>query len=170
MRPILVVGATGLLGSEICRQLCGSQRAVRGLVRPGSPREELLRGLGVEVVAGDLTDQRSLEVACRGVMTVISTATGAARRLPGDGLRHVDRDGQRALVDAARRGAVRRFVYVSVSPNLPRAIPLVKFKREVEAAVKGSGLAWVIVQPSAFMESWLTPRAGSRSSAPATRP
>ncbi|HZI88920.1 MAG TPA: SDR family oxidoreductase [Candidatus Polarisedimenticolia bacterium] len=160
MRPILVVGATGLLGSEVCRLLYGSKHLVRALVRPGSDREEQLRRMGIEVVHGDLTDPRSLEVACRGVTTVVSTATGAARRLPGDNLRRVDRDGQRALVDAARRGGVRRFVYTSLSPNLPRSTPLVKYKREVESAVKGSGMAWVIVQPSAFMETWLAPRAG----------
>jgi uncharacterized protein YbjT (DUF2867 family) len=160
MRSILVVGATGLLGSETCRILCGSGHDVRGLVRPGSPRIELLRGLGVDLVAGDLRDVRSIEAALRGITTVLSTATGAARRLPGDSLRLVDRDGQRALVDAARRGGVRRFVFTSVSPNLPRATPLVRYKRETEAAVRGSGMAWVIVQPSAFLETWLGPGAG----------
>ena len=160
MRPILVVGATGLLGSEVCRLLCGSQHTVRGLVRPGSPRIEMLRRLGVDLVAGDLRDVRSLEAALRGVTTVISTATGAAGRLPGDSLRRVDRDGQRALVDAARRGGVRRFVFTSVSPHLTRTTPLVRYKRETEAVVRGSGMAWVIVQPSAFMESWLGPAAG----------
>ncbi|HZE20215.1 MAG TPA: NmrA family NAD(P)-binding protein [Candidatus Angelobacter sp.] len=160
MRPILVVGATGLLGSETCRHLCGSGHLVRGLVRPGSPREDLLRRLGVELLPGDLRDVHSLEVALRGVTTVVSTATGAARRLPGDNLSTVDRDGQRALVDASRRGGVRRFVYVSVSPSLPRTTPLVRIKREIEAAVRGSGMAWVVVQPSPFMERWLHRRGG----------
>src|SRR6266850_2079788 len=160
MRPILVAGATGLLGSEICRLLCGSKHLVRGLVRPGSPREELLHSFGVETVQGDLRDVRSLEVACRGVTTVISTATGTSRRLPGDSVRSVDRDGQRALVDAARRGGVRRFIFVSASPNLPRTIPLVRYKREIEASVRGSGMAWIIVQPSVLMETWFRRRAG----------
>lgn len=160
MHPILVVGATGLLGSEICRLLRGSEHHVRGLVRPGSPREDLIRSFGAEIVPGDLRDVRSLERACRGAATVITTATAIRPRLPGDDLKSVDRDGQRALVDAARRSGVRRFLYVSVSPNLPRATPLVRYKREVESAVRGSGMAWVIVQPSAFMEVWFDPRAG----------
>jgi uncharacterized protein YbjT (DUF2867 family) len=120
----------------------------------------MLRHLGVEVVTGDLKDVRSLEAALRGVGTVVSTATGASRRLPGDSLRHVDLHGHRALVDAARRGGIRRFVFTSVSPNLPRSTPLVRYKREIEAAVRGSGMAWVVVQPSAFLESWLCPAAG----------
>ena len=133
---------------------------MRGLVRPGSPGEEFLRRIGAEIVPGDLRDVRSLERACRGVSTVVSTASAVRPRLPGDSLRSVDRDGQRALVDAARRGGVRRFVYLSVSPNLPRATPLVRCKRDIEMTVRGSGMAWVIVQPSAFMEVWLRPRAG----------
>jgi uncharacterized protein YbjT (DUF2867 family) len=160
MRPILVAGATGLLGSEICRLLCGSQHSVRGIVRPGSPREDSLHGYGVETIPGDLRDVRSLEAACRGVSTVISAVSGASRRLPGDSVKSVDREGQRALVDAARRGGVRRFILVSASPNLTRDIPLVRYKREIEASVRGSGMSWVIAQPSVFMESWFTRRRG----------
>src|SRR5258705_2109400 len=143
MRPILVVGATVLIGGERCRHLCGSGHLVRGLVRPGSPREDLLRRLGVELLPGDLRDVHSLEVALRGVTTVVSTATGAARRLPGDTLSTVDRDGQRALVDASRRGGVRRFVFVSVSPSLPRTTPPLRIKREIEAAGGGGGMGGV---------------------------
>jgi len=120
----------------------------------------MLRRIGVELVPGDLNDTRSLDAACQGMATVVSTATAVARRLPGDSLRDVDRIGQRALVEAARRAGVRRFVYASVSPNLPRTTPLVRYKREIESAIKGSGMAWVIVQPSAFMETWLAPRSG----------
>src|SRR5258705_3783899 len=146
MRPILVVGATGLLGSETCRHLGGSGHLVRGLVRPGSPREDLLRRLGVELLPGGLRDVHSLEVALRGVTTVVSTATGAARRLPGDNLSTVDRDGQRALVDASRRGGGRRFLYLSVSPSLPRTTPLVPIKPAIQAALPGSGHALGLVQ------------------------
>jgi len=160
MRPILVVGATGLLGSDVCRMLRGSRHPVRGLVRPGSPRIEMLRGIGVELVYGDLNDPPSLETACRGVATVVSTATGAARRLPGDNLRNVDWIGHRTLVDAAHRAGVRRFVFTSVSPNLPRTTPLVRYKRETETTVKASGMGWVLVQPAPFMETWLTRRSG----------
>ncbi len=120
----------------------------------------MLHRLGVDLVTGDLSDVRSLEAALRGVTTVVSTATGAGRRLPGDSLRGVDLDGQRALVDAARRGGVRRFLFTSVSPHLPRTTPLVRYKRETETTLRGSGMTWVIVQPSAFLEAWLGPRGG----------
>jgi len=130
------------------------------MVRPGSPREGLLRQYGAEIVPGHLGDPHSLESACHDASVVLATATGAQGRLPGDTLRSVDRDGMRALVDSARRANVPRFVYMSVSPNLPSSTPLVRYKREIECLVRGSGMAWVVIQPSAFMETWLDRRAG----------
>ena len=84
---ILAVGATDLLGKEICRRLRGRQDRVRGLVRPGSPVEHELAALGVEIVHGDLKDASSIEVACRGVGVVVTTATCIASRRRGDTLR-----------------------------------------------------------------------------------
>ena len=74
---ILIAGATGFLGGEICRRLVGSGETVRGLVRATSDHAavERLRGLGVETVVGDVRDRPSLDAACRGVRTVVSTVT-----------------------------------------------------------------------------------------------
>ncbi|MFM8933798.1 MAG: NAD-dependent epimerase/dehydratase family protein, partial [Gemmataceae bacterium] len=49
----LVTGATGLLGSHVAEQLVRRGEQVRALARPGSD-QEFLRGLGVEIVSGDL--------------------------------------------------------------------------------------------------------------------
>ena len=52
----LIVGATGVLGGEICRLLAEQGSAVRVLVRDSSNQEKVdrLRELGAEVVRGDL--------------------------------------------------------------------------------------------------------------------
>ena len=52
----LVVGATGLLGTEICRQLREAAIPVKGLVRRGADPAKIdnLKKLGVELVEGDL--------------------------------------------------------------------------------------------------------------------
>ena len=156
----LVVGATGLLGFEVVKRLRSHGHQVRALCRTPSDRTKALGALGAEVVAGDLKDPSSLRAACDGQEAVVSTATAVARRSAGDSLRTVDRDGQLALVEAARSAGVRRFVYVSVSPHLRGTSALVRYKREVEAAVKASGMEWVVLQPSAFMETWLSPLLG----------
>ena len=52
---VLVVGATGVLGMEVCRQLAAAGKKVKGLVRISSQKEKVngLRQLGVETVPGD---------------------------------------------------------------------------------------------------------------------
>jgi uncharacterized protein YbjT (DUF2867 family) len=151
---ILVVGATGVLGSEICRRLRDRNRDVRGLVRTGSPKEAALRKLGVEISSGDLRSRAAIEAACRGVSAVITTATAMGSKDKSLTLRAIDRDAQLQLVEVARNSGVEKFVYVSLSPQLRRA-PLVRHKRAVEAAVRASGMQWTILQPCAFMEIWL---------------
>ena len=153
---ILVVGATGQLGSEICRRLRAQRRAVRGFVRPGSPKEAMLRELGVEIVHGDLRSPDTIGPACDGISTIVSTATAMGSPDRAKTLRAIDRDGHLALVELARLRGVKGFVYLSATPTLRRSAPVIAYKREVERAVRTSGLRWTIVQPSAFMEVWLS--------------
>lgn len=153
---VLVVGATGALGSEICRRLRAEGRAVRGLIRPGSPKESALREIGVESSVGDLRSRASVEAACRGLTTVISTATAMASTDKRLSLRAVDREAQLKLVEVAKASGVEQFIYVSLSPHLRPTAPLVRYKREVARAVRASGMRWTILQPSVFMDVWLS--------------
>jgi uncharacterized protein YbjT (DUF2867 family) len=151
---VLVVGATGLLGTEICRRLSANGRSVRGLVRETSDggRVEALRGLGAETVIGDLRDRASLDRACAGVEVVFSTATSIAR----DGaISAVDEEGQLSLVDAARHAGVRRFVYISFE-ELGTSAPLERAKRAVEERLRTSEMTYTILRPGLFHETWLT--------------
>src|SRR5918992_5214043 len=159
---ILVAGATGYLGTEICRLLRERGSDVRALVRPTSAVEkvERLRALGVELAPGDLKDPRSLDVACRNVDTVISTASCTISRQPDDSIQSVDRDGQLALVDAAVSNAVDRYLFVSFSGNLDLECALQSAKRTVERAVRESGMTYTILRPSFFVEIWLSPAFG----------
>jgi NADH dehydrogenase len=157
---ILVVGATGLLGTEICRRLRERGRDVRALVRPTSTRAPALRALGVDVAIGDLRDRGSLVAACRDVDAVISTATAMGSKDRALSLNEIDRKGQLRLVDIARLSGVRTFIYVSLSPNLGPRAPLVRYKRQVERAVRLSGMRWTILQPTAYMEVWFSPMLG----------
>lgn len=157
----LVVGATGLLGSEICDLLVGRRRSVRGLVRSTSDTEKIerLRELGVELVVGDLKDPASLERACSDVEVVVSTATSTTSRAEGDSIESVDRDGQLALVGASAAAGVKRFVYLSF-PEFEVEFPLQNAKRAVEERIRGSGMEYAILRPTNFDEIWLSPRVG----------
>lgn len=157
---ILVVGATGLVGSEVCRRLRQRGEVVRALVRPTSSGEKVdaLRTAGVELGMGDLKDPQSLSAACRGVEAVISTASSTLTRQPGDSIESVDAEGQLNLVSAAKAAHVERFVFVSFrrTPGLP--FPLGEAKDRVEKAL--GDLNFTIIQASWFMEVWLSPALG----------
>lgn len=159
---ILVAGATGYLGGEICRRLVAAKRPVRGLVRKSSDPAAVqrLRELGVETVVGDLRDPLSLADACRDVEAVISTVTSMRSRQEGEGIESTDQQGQLNLVDAAARAAVRRFVYISYSGQIGDDDPLTVAKRSVERRLRESGMEYTILRPSYFMEAWLSPMLG----------
>jgi NADH dehydrogenase len=159
---ILVIGATGLLGGEICRRLAGAGKPVRAMVRPtASPsRVQPLTALGTTLAHGDLKDRASLDAACRGVEAVITTASTTLSRQAGDSIQTVDLEGQLRLVDAAVAARVRRFIYVSVSHHFDVDCPLTTAKRTVEAHLKRSGLTYTILAPTFFMEVWLSPALG----------
>lgn len=157
---ILVVGATGLLGFEVCRQLRDGRHEVRALVRaPSSGRVAALAALGAHLAQGDLKAAASLRAACKGAAVVVSTATATSRKGGGDTIESVDRDGQLTLVRAAADAGVRRFVYVSAAPGRAHC-PFLAYKQQVEQAVRTSGMEWVILQPTAFMDVWLSPAMG----------
>ncbi|MDQ2968222.1 MAG: SDR family oxidoreductase [Actinomycetota bacterium] len=156
---ILVVGATGFLGTEICRRLADKGTPPRALVRETSDParvEALRRELGAEIIVGDLRDRESLDSACAGVDVVFSTATSIIRE--GE-ISAVDGEGQLNLVDAARGAGVTRFLYVSFE-ELGTGAPLEHAKRAVEERLRASGIRYTILRAGLFHETWLTPATG----------
>jgi NADH dehydrogenase len=159
---ILVVGSTGFLGSSVVARLAQSGRQVRALVRATSDRSkrDLLTTLGATLAEGDLKDPASLERACAGVDTVISTASATLSRGGGDNLETVDRQGQLNLIEAAEKAGVRHVIYVSFSGNMNEVFPLSDAKRFVEKRLQSGRAKYTIVRPSFFMEVWLSPILG----------
>jgi uncharacterized protein YbjT (DUF2867 family) len=92
---ILVIGATGLLGSEVVRRLRLAGHAVRALARTTSnpSRVEALRQTGAEIIFGDLKERDSLQSAFRGIEAIIATASSTLSHQPGDSIQTVDREG-----------------------------------------------------------------------------
>jgi uncharacterized protein YbjT (DUF2867 family) len=157
----LVVGATGLLGGEICRLLLAKGKPVRALVRSTSDQSKVaqLESLNIETALGDLKDRFSLEDACRGVAAVISTASSTHARQDGDSIQAVDLEGQLNLISAAKANSVGRFVLISF-PEAGNEFALQTAKRRVEEQLKLSELNYTILQPTFFIEVWLSPALG----------
>jgi NADH dehydrogenase len=154
----LVIGATGMVGGEICRLLTSEGKSVRGLARTTSDQYKVdnLKELGVEVVEGDLRDRTSLDKACQDIKAVISTASSMPFSYqPGENdIRTVDTEGQVNLINAAKAAGVKQFVYISFT--MDNDFPLRNAKRTVEKHLEESGLTYTILRPGYFMEVWLS--------------
>ncbi len=156
---ILVAGATGVLGSEIVRNLLARGEKVRAMTRKTSKPETVdrLRKAGAEIVVADLKEPGSLAAACKGVDGVISSVTSVTTAQPGDSCAATDGKGTIALIDAARKAGVKKFVFVSFNADYSPEAPLARAKRDVEKHLEKSGLDYTILQPSLFFETWLGP-------------
>ena len=96
---ILIVGASGRLGSIVAQNLLAQGKPVRVMTRTPLNLAHL-KQQGVEVVSGDLRDPASLLRACQGVEQVLAAAHG----LTGKGDNNpqtVDDTGNCQLIDAA---------------------------------------------------------------------
>jgi uncharacterized protein YbjT (DUF2867 family) len=161
---ILVVGSTGLVGSEICNRLVAQHQSVRALVRATSNADKVkaLEEFGVQTVVGDLCDPASLKAACQDISTVISTVSSMpfSYQPCKNDIQTVDLDGELNLIAAAKAGGVKHFIYTSFSGNMDLGFPLRNAKRTVEQRLKESGMMYTILRPGYFMEVWLTPAVG----------
>ena len=109
----LVTGATGFVGSHVARVLSEQGADLRLLVRSTSNLKNI-EGLKAETVVGDLRDPGSLIKAISGCDAVFHVA--ADYRLwvrDPDQMYRANVEGTRGLLDAARKGGVRRVVYTS---------------------------------------------------------
>jgi len=110
MKPVLVTGASGFLGWHVASSLSQKGYQVRAMAR----RAGSVKDLHAEVVEGDLRDAASLERAVAGCRAVFHVA--ADYRLwvkhPAE-MYEANVQGTKALLDAARRARVERFVYTS---------------------------------------------------------
>jgi len=148
---ILVVGSTGRVGGMITRTLLGQDRQLRMLVRRGSDHH-VFTASGAEAAIGDLKDPASLAVACRGVDTVITSAS-AGERGGDDTPQTVDLEGNANLIEAARAAGVKQFIFVSALIARPdHPVPVVRAKALTEAALRDSGLTYTIIAANAIAD------------------
>ncbi|MEA3439712.1 MAG: SDR family NAD(P)-dependent oxidoreductase [Chloroflexota bacterium] len=113
---ILITGATGFIGSHLAKDLAEKGESIKCLIRRSSPKAatQFLSGLGAELVTGDLTDEKSLEEAVKGVDTVFHLGGGGRMDTPEDVCFRINVDGTRNLLDAcSEQGGVKIFIHVS---------------------------------------------------------
>ncbi|SDW09081.1 Uncharacterized conserved protein YbjT, contains NAD(P)-binding and DUF2867 domains [Saccharopolyspora shandongensis] len=144
---ILVIGATGPVGSQVVGQLVERGADVRALTR--DPKGARFSS-AVEVVGGDLGKPETLADAFAGVDRVfmLMPTFGAPETRTYDG--HV--------ADAASRSGVSHLVRLSVIAAADDSAddPHTDYHRHGEQVVRDSGVGWTFLRPGQFMTNALS--------------
>jgi len=130
---VLLTGGTGFVGNYVAEKLLEAGHAVRALARKGS--ESKLRAASkCEIVNGDVTIPKSVEVAVRGCDAVIHLV-GIIRDFPSKDVtfRRMHLESTQNVAKAAVGAGVKRFVHMSANGarhNAPTAYWSTKWAAE----------------------------------------
>lgn len=151
MSRILVIGATGLIGSAIAARLAASGHQVVGIARDVESAARRMPAVTWNRL--DLAAARAEDWASRlaGVDAVVNCA-GALQSGPSDRLGATHDRGPQMLFAACQAGGVRRVVHFSAI-GVDRATPteFSRTKLAGDAALMASGLDWVVLRPSVVL-------------------
>jgi uncharacterized protein YbjT (DUF2867 family) len=154
-KKVIVAGATGMLGSQIVKELLELGAEVTAMVRASSNRTTLTE-MGVKnFVVGDMMDAASLRQAlspAHGFDVIVASAAGYTRRKKGDGPT-TDTVGYQNLVDAAKAARIPRFVLISIlESDKARSVPHFYNKFLIEKYLKEKGQPYIALRPGAFLD------------------
>ena len=146
---VLVVGGTGFIGSDLCRELDDRGHDVTAFSR--SPEDANLPA-GVETVRGDVTEVEDVTDAAEGADALVNLVAITPLKRPkgGEGMHdRIHRAGTENCVVAAEESGVDRFVQQSAihaDPNAPTAY--LRAKGRAEEIVRASDVEHVIFRPT----------------------
>lgn len=148
MKKILVIGATGPQGRPVAQKLLAAGYHVRAVVRDATRAKDLAQ-MGVDIVEGDLSNPASVSNAVKGqdgIFMLISFFAGNDEQA-------------KTVIDAAVAHNVKKIVWNATGPILPfdTGNPSIDIRRPILAALENSGIAYVALQPTVYMENFLIP-------------
>ena len=167
-QTVLVTGATGLAGANVCKLLIERGDAVRALARAGADADPLT-ALGVDVVRGDITDADDVRRAARGSDSAIHCAAllgGASQHLPD--FEAVNVEGTKHVLDAAATVGMRRVVAVSTGTFFDTTGGL--DREDAPVSKTPSSDPYTITKMAAFEDAMSPPLAGRTLSPPTPAP
>ncbi|MEM6433598.1 MAG: SDR family oxidoreductase [Cyanobacteria bacterium P01_D01_bin.115] len=140
---ILVLGATGKVGSETLRQLqlAGDSRPIAAV--RSAEKAQALQARGIDTVILDLDQPNTLEPALQGIDRAL-LLTGYSV----DMLRQSKR-----FLDAAKVAGVNHIVHIGASTAPTNEVAHWGWHQMVEAYIEQQGFSFVHLRPEAFMQN-----------------
>jgi NAD(P)H dehydrogenase (quinone) len=147
MATVLVIGASGKVGSQVVKELDANHEGI-ARVRLATSRAETAeqwRQEGRQAVVLDFDDPQTLPSALDGVDRVFMVTGYTAAMLYQS----------KHLVDAAAAAGVKFIVHLGVYSSGRDRIPHFTWHDMVESYIKASGLAWTNLHPNVILDSLL---------------
>lgn len=148
MKPTLVIGATGNIGSQVVDQLRDARVPVRAMTRNSQAARF---PEGVDVVRGDLSLPETLDGPLVGVGAVFLVWTAPLDTLP-QALERIVRTSERIVLLSSPHKTAHPFFQ---QPN-----PLRTIHAAIERSIEASGIPWTFLRPGVFAanaRSWWAP-------------
>ena len=142
MTTLVITGGTGFVGSRVIEQALAAGHDIRALTRRAQPDRA-----GVVWIEGALDTPAALNTLMQGADAVLHIA-GVVNAPDRAGFAAGNIAGTQAVVDAALREGVRRFIHTSSLSAREPGLSLYGWsKDEAEKVVAASGLNWSMVRP-----------------------
>jgi uncharacterized protein YbjT (DUF2867 family) len=156
MKPkIAFIGATGMLGKPVARQMLQNGLEVYALARdPEKAKSELTPG--INIIKGDVKNAADLDnlFAGKDVVYLSLSVKQSEKRSAW----HTESDGLKLILTAAKKHNIKRIVYLSSMVMFYQDINnfnwwVFELKHKAVKMLKGSGIPYTIFYPTNFMES-----------------
>jgi NADH dehydrogenase len=139
---ILITGASGNLGTRLLKALQNNDIKFRALIH-----EKPLKLSGIETITGDLKDPEVLDLATRGIDTVVHLAAITHSNCESDYL-NINWEGSRKLYQASVKNDVQRFIFMSSRAAGFLGGPYSASKQKAEEFIMQGAIPWVVLRPS----------------------
>ncbi len=147
-QKVLLAGATGYLGRYITQELVSADFETKIIVRDKSKVKFNYPNL--KIIEAEVTKPETLKGICNDIDVVISTV-GITRQKDGLTYMDVDYQANANLIDEAKTGCVKKFIYISVlNGEKLRHLKICEAKEKLGDYLKSSGLDYCIIRPNGF--------------------
>jgi len=147
-RPVVVTGASGLVGTHVCRALVEGGFKVRAVVRNAEKAALRLGHLKLEIRTGDIRDTEAVRSALRDGGALVHLAAIAIEKA-GESYESTNTDATTILLEGARAAGIEHIVHMSQNGASSKSpYRFLRSKGIAEDAVKSSGMKWTVFKPS----------------------